>query len=141
MKNRDKIIDKFIKWCDPHDIDFRMNIYANLVTKHYIESLSDNEFKDFFTKFVSEGGNVQTGGARTINQFETTIEKELISFRSYVLEPFNKEFDLHDWFDHRKRFLGFGVGIATIFLNRIDYKKYSIMNNKTLKSLNKLSTS
>ncbi len=54
------------------------------------------------------------------------------------MKPFKVNFLLREWFSQIENYRGFGVGIATIYLNRVDCNKYPIMNNKTLKALNKL---
>lgn len=134
----EKIISEFEKWWtnDPHSSN--MNFYKDLITNSHLSSLSDKEFVDFFYEFVSNGGLVQSGGDRTKNQFRDTVLANFKTFKRFVIEPFQENFSLNDWFLRLGQFPGFGVGIATIFLNRIDYNKYPIMNNKTLKALNKL---
>jgi len=134
----DKIISEFENWWikDPHSSN--MDFYNNTITYSYLTSLSDNDFVDFFYEFVSEGGRVQSGGDRTKNQFRDTVLKDLKGFKHFIMKPFQDKFSLKEWFLQLDNYSGFGVGIATIFLNRIDYKKYPIMNNKTLKALNNL---
>lgn len=133
-----KIISEFEKWWtnDPHSSN--MDFYKNLITYSHLTSLADKEFVDFFYEFVSVGGLVQSGGDRTKNQFRDTVLADFKNFKQFVIEPFQENFSLNDWFLRLDDFPGFGVGIATIFLNRVDYNKYPIMNNKTLKALNKL---
>lgn len=137
-KYLNKIISEFEDWWinDPHSLN--MDFYKETITFDYLASLSDNSFVDFFYDFVSNGGRVQSGGDRTKNKFRDTILKDIDSFKRFVLKPFQDNFSLKDWFVQLDNFPGFGIGIATIFLNRIDNNKYPIMNNKTLKALNKL---
>ena len=134
----EKIIDEFENWWkhDPHSSN--MDFYKNTITASRLASLSDKKFVDFFYNFVKEGGRVQSGGDRTKEEFRDTVEKNIDSFREFVLKPFQVEFSLEKWFLQLDDYPGFGVGIATIYLNRVDYKKYPIMNNKTLKALNRL---
>lgn len=134
----EKIINEFEDWWnkDPHRLN--MNFYKNTITISHLISLSNRDFVDFFYEFVREGGRVQSGGDRTKNIFRDTVLKDVDSFRKFVLKPFQDKFSLKDWFLQLDNYPGFGVGIATIFLSRIDYNKYPIMNNKTLKGLNKL---
>ena len=134
----DKIIMEFEDWWinDPHSS--YMDFYKGTITFSHLTSLSNKDFVDFFYEFVSEGGHVQSGGDRTKNQFRDTVLKDLISFKQFTSKPFQENFSLKDWFLQLDNYPGFGVGIATIFLNRIDYKKYPIMNNKTLNALSKL---
>lgn len=133
-----KIINEFEDWWinDPHSSN--MDFYQKTITASRLASLSNKEFVDFFYGFVSEGGRVQSGGERTKNRFRNTVEKDIDRFREFVSKPFQVKFSLKDWFLQLEDYPGFGVGIATIFLNRVDYKKYPIMNNKTLEALNKL---
>lgn len=133
-----KIINKFEDWWinDPHSSN--MDFYQSTITASKLASISNKELIDFFYGFVSEGGRVQSGGDRTKNSFRNTVKKDVDRFRTFVLKPFQTKFSLKDWFLQIEDYSGFGVGIATIFLNRIDYKKYPIMNNKTLKALSKL---
>lgn len=133
-----KIISEFENWWinDPHSSN--MDFYKDLITYSHLTSLSDKEFVDFFYEFISNGGLVQSGGDRTKNKFRDTVLADFKNFKQFVLTPFQDNFSLNDWFLKLDEFPGFGVGIATIFLNRIDYTKYPIMNNKTLKALNKL---
>jgi len=134
----EKIINEFEDWWinDPHSSN--MGFYKTTITDSRLASLSNKEFVDFFYGFVSEGGRVQSGGERTKNRFRNTVEKDIERFRKFVLKPFQVKFSLKDWFLQLEDYPGFGVGIATIYLNRVDYNKYPIMNNKTLKALNKL---
>ena len=137
-KYLDKIISEFEKWWINDSHSSKMDFYKDLITHPHLTSLTEKEFIDFFYGFVSDGGLVQSGGDRAKNEFRKTISKDFDNFKQFVLEPFDDKFSLKDWFSQIDNYPNFGVGIATIFLNRIDYKKYPIMNNKTLKGLNKL---
>lgn len=66
------------------------------------------------------------------------VQNDLDKFKKFVLKPFQNNFSLKEWFNELNEYSGFGIGIATIFLNRVNYNKYPIMNNKTLNALNKL---
>ena len=134
----EKILNEFENWWthDPHSSN--INFYQNTITASRLASLSNKEFIDFFYGFVSEGGRVQSGGDRTKNKFRNTVQNNIDRFRKYVLKPFRDNFSLKDWFLQLEEYPGFGVGIATIFLNRINHRKYPIMNNKTLKGLSRL---
>ncbi|MCF8226477.1 MAG: HNH endonuclease [Bacteroidales bacterium] len=134
----DKIITEFENWWVNDQHSSNMDFYKNTITFSYLTSLSDNDFMNFFYTFVSEGGRVQSGGDRKKNQFRATVLNDIENFRQYVVKPFQEKFSLKDWFLQVDKYTGFGVGIATIFLNRVDYEKYPIMNNKTLKALKKL---
>jgi len=133
-----KIVDEFEQWYQNDEHSTNIKYYDEIVTKDHLNSLNDLDFIDFFFEFVIEGGKVQSGGHRKKYDFWATIKVRFDSFKSFVLEPFDREFNLKDWFQRRNNFYGFGVGIATIFLNRIDRYKYPIMNQKTIDALNKL---
>jgi len=134
----EQIIREFEKWYnkDPH----KKNIshYDTIMNKNVIENYTDTEFIDFFYNFVDAGGKVQSGGKRTKNSFKLSISTNLSSFRSFVIEPFANNFDIENWFNRVKKYKYFGIGIATIYLNRINRNKYSILNNKTLRALREL---
>ena len=134
----EKIISEFEVWWSNNPHSSNMDFYQNTIKASRLSSLSNKEFVDFFYGFVSEGGRVQSGGERTKNIFRNMLEKDIDRFRKYILKAFQDKFLLKDWFLQLEDYPGFGVGIATIFLNRVDYKKYPIMNNKTLRALNKL---
>ncbi len=133
-----KIISEFETWWinDPHSSN--MDFYENLISYSHLTSLTENEFIEFFFDFVRVGGLVQSGGDRAKNNFRKTITKDFENFKQFVLEPFSNKFSLKDWFEQIENYPNFGVGVATIFLNRIDNNKYPIMNSKSLKALNKL---
>lgn len=137
-KYLEKIITEFEYWWITDQHSSKMNFYKETITLTNLTSLSDNDFIEFFYEFVSDGGQVQSGGDRAKNQLRETILRDFNSFKQFVLSPFEDKFSLKDWFTHIDNYPNFGVGIATIFLNRIDSKKYPIMNNKTLNALNKL---
>ena len=56
-------------------------------------------------------------------------------FSSFVQSPFDSNFDEAKWLAGTKAFKYFGIGMATIYLNRIDKKRFPILNNKTADSL------
>lgn len=133
-----KVVIEFEKWYSNDEHSKHINIYDNIITEENIKSLSDNDFINLFYNFVAEGGKIQSGGDRTKNLFKDFIENNLLSFKEFILEPFNNNFDFDKWFTHINDQNYFGVGIATIYLNRINNKMYSVLNNKTLKALREL---
>lgn len=140
--NREKylkeIIDEFQDWYIPNNHSKNIDYYKETITKNYLETLSKNDFKKFFTNFIYEGGKVQSGGERSKHKYIATLNNDYSNFRSFVLEPFDRNFNLQDWFKRIDDFNGFGIGIATIYLNRVNTDVYPIMNNKTLNASNKL---
>ncbi|WP_303925680.1 HNH endonuclease [Draconibacterium sediminis] len=136
--NLQRIIDEFQDWYENDVHSTNINFYENIITKAKIGSFSNKELVDFFYEFVEDGGKIQSGGERAKNTFKKTVEKDIKLFRSFVLEPFNEDFDLQSWFNRIEEFKGFGIGIATIYLNRVSKIRYPVMNNKTLTGLKKL---
>ncbi|WP_308621862.1 HNH endonuclease [uncultured Desulfovibrio sp.] len=114
------------------------NYYHNTITLSNLKSLTGNDFIEFFTKFRKDGGHVQCGGCRGINDFENMIQNDYKRFRKHVLAPFQKNFDISTWLKETKAFKQWGIGISTIYLNRVDKIKYPIFNGKTLGALQKL---
>ena len=121
----EKIINEFEEWWvkDPHSS--KIDFYKNTIEGSYLTFLSNRDFVDFFYEFVSKGGQIQSGGYRTKNKFRDTVLKDLDKFKKFVLKPFRTNFSPKDWFLQLDNYPGFSVGIATIFLNRIDNKKLS----------------
>ena len=132
------IIESFCEWYDNDPHSKNRNYYSDTITKTTLSNLNESDFKRFFIDFVRNGGKVQSGGHRTITNFTKTIENKLDPFKEFILRPFNPNFNLENWFKEIDDYKGFGVGIATIYLNRIDSTSYPILNNKTIKALNKI---
>ena len=130
-----ELIDAFFKWYenDPHSKN--EDYYRETITRDHLSGLSKSDFIDFFYKFADEGGQVQSGGNRTSGRFRQMIESNYDQFRSFVLNPFDTDFDEAKWLARRKDFDFFGVGLATIYLNRVDKKRFPILNNKAVDSL------
>jgi predicted restriction endonuclease len=133
------LLDEFTKWYKIHHGRFE-DFYSYNLTKENIELSSKNEFIEFFYKFVYDGGKIQSGGQRTVEYFrKETLIKKYSEFKEYILEPFLSKFDEQNWLFHKRNYFnGFGMGIASIYLNRVDKNRYSIINNKTIESLKEL---
>lgn len=120
----------------------REDFYSNIFTRDYLESISDAQLKKIFIKFYYSGGEIQTGGQRSINYFIETISTKTSEFREHILEPFNIDFNFKEWFgakeNGKKKFRGWGPGISTIYLSNINKNRFSILNNKTLTVATKL---
>jgi len=132
----DILLEEFTKWYVNNHGKFE-DYYSNKLTKENIESLSKEDFINFFYSFAYDGGKIQSGGQRTANGFKkNTLVNKYVEFREYVLEPFSNIFDLKNWLFYKSsKFYGWGSGIASIYLNRVNKNKYSIINSKTIKSL------
>lgn len=115
------------------------NCYCNKITLSHLKNLNRDNFIDFFTKFRKDGGHVQSGGWHGMYDFEKMIQNNYKDFRKHVLAPFlQKNFDVSNWLKEIKNFNQWGIGISTIYLNRVDKTKYPIFNGKTLCALEKL---
>jgi predicted HNH restriction endonuclease len=134
----ENLVDAFCDWYDKDPHSKNRGFYNTSITESNLGSLEESNFKEFFIDFVKQGGKVQTGGHRTINNFISTIEGTYQEFRNFTLQPFKTNFNLEEWLQQLDNFLGFGMGIATIYLNRTNPEAYPILNNKTINALNKL---
>jgi hypothetical protein len=130
-----ELVDAFLKWylIDPHSKN--EDHYAGVVTKKNLESLSREDFIQFFFQFAHDGGMVQSGGERTASRFRKTVEDNFDEFRSFTLEPFNEGFDELTWLENVRRFSHFGQGLATIYLNRVDKTRFAVINNKAVEAV------
>ena len=126
-----ELIDAFFKWYSSHPHSKNEDYYRETIKRDHLSKLSKPDFIDFFHKFADEGGQVQSGGNRTSGRFRQTIESNYDQFRSFVLNPFDADFDEAKWLARRKDFDFFGVGLATIYLNRVDKKRFPILNNNS----------
>ncbi|MBN2562786.1 MAG: AAA family ATPase [Phycisphaerae bacterium] len=134
-KPSQELVAAFLDWYrnDPHAQN--EDHYAGQLTKSTLTGLSREQFVEFFFQFAREGGKVQSGGHRTAPLFRETLEAEYDEFRAFVLNPFEPDFDLLAWLDRIDEFNGFGQGLATIYLNRVDKKRFAIINNKAVEAV------
>ncbi len=125
-----ELVEAFFKWfhADPHSEN--EDYYVGTITAENLKKMQRAEFIDFFSQFAKEGGKVQTGGERTSSMLKDTMEKKYDKFRSFVLEPFSENFQVTEWLENIEKFKGFGAGIATIYLHRVDKKRFAIVNEK-----------
>jgi len=134
-KPTQELIDAFFQWysSDPHSKN--EDHYSETITRNHLSGLSKSDFLYFFQKFAHEGGHLQSGGQRSSGKFLKTIETLYDQFRPFVLSPFDPDFDVAKWLAGTKDFNYFGIGLATIYLNRVDKNRFPILNNKTAASL------
>jgi predicted restriction endonuclease len=136
--NISEFINPFEVWYNSDHHSEYEDHYTDEISNNILAGMSDEELVHFFYKFVADGGKIQSGGNRTKDRFKEYVSANTDAFRKFVLEPFEESFDLKSWFDRISDHKHFGVGIATIYLNRINKNKYSIINNKTVNALRKL---
>jgi hypothetical protein len=130
-----ELIDAFLKWYESNPHSKNEDYYRETITRNHLSGLSKSAFIEFFYKFAHEGGQVQSGGYRTSGKIRQTIESNYEQFRPFILNPFDTNFDEAKWLAGTKNFNYFGVGLATIYLNRVDKKRFPILNNKAADSL------
>jgi len=130
-----ELIDAFLKWYESNPHSKNEDYYRETITRNHLSGLSKSDFIDFFYKFAYEGGQVQSGGYRTSGKFRQTIESNYEQFRPFILNPFDTNFGEAKWLAGTKNFKYFGIGLATIYLNRVDKKRFAILNNKAADSL------
>ena len=129
-----EIITAFEKWF-VNDIHSKIeDHYSNSITLDTISKFSQKEFEDFFLEFAKHGGKIQSGGARTANKLIENVHNNFEEFRQKILEPLRPNFDLYGWLKWAESFKFFGKGIATIYLNRVDKRKFVIVNNKSIEA-------
>jgi len=134
----EKIIDRFSEWYKSDLHSKQEDAYSEEISSGKLELFSREEFIDFFFRFYIDGGKVQSGGNRHKNEFKTMVEQKFSDFRDFILEPFKAEFDINSWLSRLEAYPYFGQGIATIYLNRIDKKRYVIVNEKSIKAFTAL---
>lgn len=133
-----KLIDEFDKWYASDEHSKNINYYQNTINESYLKSLNNKGLIDFFCTFVEVGGKVQSGGHRNKTEFLETVTNKTIGFKEMILKPFIKDFNELAWLKQIDKFSGFGFGIATIYLNRVNKSLYPILNDKTLQALRSL---
>lgn len=127
-----ELVEAFFSWFWNSEHSTYEDHYAQMVTQENVSQMERDEFINFFYQFAYDGGKVQTGGYRTASDFRATIEEKYDKFRLFILEPFTESFDEYRWLERAREFPYFGVGLATIFLNRVDKKRFAIVNNKAV---------
>lgn len=132
-----KLLDGFFAWFAEDAHARNEDAYAGQVTKDCLTGLSRQEFIDFFMQFYKDGGLVQNHGRRPSFLLKTLTERH-DAFRAFVLEPFAPAFDKADWLDRLRQFPEWGIGIATIYLNRVDKTRFPVLNVKAVNALERI---
>ena len=135
----DELIKHFEVWYKTYCVNSAKDIYRKEFTLENLNGMGKKSFIDLFTQFSRSGGMVQSGGQRFAAKFEEYMENNYNEFKKFILEPFGKTFDLKSWIkrvtkDHKY----FGIGTATIYLNKLDPYAYPIKNDKSINGLIKL---
>lgn len=132
------IVRAFLEWFkhDPHSLN--EDFYSRYFNPGYLDNLTKDEFLELFRKFAWEGGKIQTGGARTAPRFFENATARYDEFRRKMMEPFRANFHLESWLTWAENFNFLGQGLATIILNRIDKRRFAIVNEKSITGLKEL---
>lgn len=139
MKQPSKeLVEAFFQWYRGDVHAQNEDCYAGQVTSESLGALPRTQFIEFFYEFAREGGKVQSGGHRKAPLLRSSIEAKYDEFRAFALEPFAEGFDESAWLERIKTFSGFGQGLATIYLNRVDKRRFAIVNNKAVDAVEML---
>lgn len=136
--NINQILEAFEQWYKSDQHSNNEDYYNKIITSEKLSVMSKKEFEEFFLDFANEGGKIQSGGYRTAGNLLKAVHDDYRSFKDKILEPFNKDFDIYNWLIWAKDFPYFGKGIATIYLNRVDKKRFVVVNNKSIEAYEKL---
>jgi len=120
-----ELVDAFFEWFRNDWHSSEEDYYAETLTRDRLLQLDREAFVEFFFRFAYEGGHVQNGGPRTASRFRATVEEKYREFRSFVLEPFDLEFDEASWLPRIGDFPQFGAGLATIWGSAAAMASYS----------------
>lgn len=132
------LIDAFENWYTLSAHRLNENLYLDTMTLDYLNGLSKRDFIDYFFDFANSGGGIQSGGHRKAPMFKETLTNNYREVKSFLLEPFNKNFTHTDWLKRINEFNGLGSGLATIYLHRINKKRYCVVNQKSKEAFTKI---
>ena len=134
-----ELLEAFFAWFRVHSHAQNEDYYTGQITRNALSSLVRTKFIEFFAQFARDGGKVQSGGHRTAPKFQKTIEENYDAFHAFALEPFEQGFDELQWLNRTNGSLpGFGQGLSTIYLNRVDKKRFAIVNKKAIEAMSLL---
>ncbi|MDI9526090.1 MAG: AAA family ATPase [Pseudomonadota bacterium] len=136
-----KLIDDFLQWYRNSSNKENEDFYHIIITRDHLAGMSESDFIKFFQTFAHEGGKVQSGGYRTSGALRRTVEENYTRFRSFIMRPFDEDFDEAKWLTGIKGFKHFGIGLATIYLNRVDKERFPVLNNKATEAIKLLGVS
>jgi 5-methylcytosine-specific restriction protein B len=134
-ENLQGLIKDYLEWYNQSEHKNYENSYEMFQTKAYWENLSEEELVESLYEFVAEGGKIQSGGHRIKNRFRKSLIENINLFRNQLLSIFDADFDLKKWWLEMNKMDHFGIGTRSIFLHRINPKKYWICNDKSLAGL------
>lgn len=134
-KPTQEMVDAFFEWYWKTAHSKNEDHYIKTITREKLSQLSREDFIEFFFQFAREGGLIQSGGQRTAPRFRTALEDKYEMFRKFALDPFDDDFDEARWLERISEFKGFGQGLASIYLNRVDKSRFAIINNKAIEAI------
>ena len=135
--NMKEIITAFNEWYAKDDHSKNEDLYKEEINYAFLNGLDKDSFISFFEKFIRDGGGVQSGGHRNARLIKY-IKENVVKFKKGVLEPFDDAFKVSEWFKWVKGVDGFGQGISTIYLNRVNKSKYCVVNSKSINAYQEL---
>ena len=131
IKPPQELIDGFYNWFNNDQHKGFEDYYLDRLTYDNLVAMSQEEFVGYIVSFAAEGGKIQSGGHRTKNKLKVTILEKYDEFKAFILAAFQPDLNVSEWLNQSERFNYFGRGLTTIFLNRVNKDRYSIVNNKT----------
>lgn len=132
------LIGAFENWYSASVNRQNEQLYEDTMNLDYLKGLSKGNFIDYFFNFANSGGGIQSGGHRKAPLFKETLTDNYREIKAFLLEPFNNNFNPTDWLKRINEFNGLGSGLATIYLHRINKKKYCVVNQKSKEAFKKL---
>ncbi len=126
------LLQDFYKWYSTNEHSKREKEYTEFQNKDYWSGIENTELINVMTEFVRLGGGIQSGGERNEGRFNEYLKPKVVEFKEAVLTIFKNNFDLESWWESMNNFPGFGIGIRSIFLHRVNPQKYVICNDKSI---------
>jgi predicted HNH restriction endonuclease len=128
----------FDLWYQSSKLKENEECYKTILTYQYLSTITDNELKEIFCTFAEQGGMIMYTSPSYKNAFQKNMEKEFDFFRQFILMPHTENFSLKIWFDENNNRKYFGLGTASVYLNRVNRNKYPVYNGDTGRALNRL---
>lgn len=127
-----KLIDRFFEWFENNEEKQKEFIEEyKQFSREYFASLPDNELVEIMFRFAKEGGKIQSGGERTAQRFRDSVSRNVPEFRKCILEIFDENFNVQNWWELTKSIHYFGSGLKSALLHRIFPNRFAVFNNKS----------
>ncbi|WP_167616962.1 AAA family ATPase [Maribellus sediminis] len=135
IANLDLFISSFLEYYKKDKHSSREDQYPELKTINHLLNLDKEKFIEYIFQFARIGGGIQSGGARNASRLKQEMENDFDRFKEYLLQPYRFDFDVGNWLGTISNYKFFGVGLATIYLNRIDKNRFVVVNEKSKDAL------